>query len=195
MVVWFWTGECKPYYTTQYFGFAACVHLVMGLPSKYSGTEFWAVGCVMYIFAKVLEEKDVWVWEKTGKVVSGHTLKHLVVAYGGHLICLMLVNREALPIDKPSEVQLWTGNMILGMICTLGVGWLAALSTGPSRMSENTSSSSVMDKNQQTNEGMDYEYSVEHTAAAITVQRCFRQISNRKCNQFLCSSDKCEKAT
>ena len=49
------------------------------LPPKYSGTPYWIVAAALYVLAKVLEHFDGAIYS-IGKLVSGHTLKHLAAA-------------------------------------------------------------------------------------------------------------------
>eukprot|EP00658_Telonema_sp_P-2_P061205 TRINITY_DN49941_c0_g1_i1.p1 TRINITY_DN49941_c0_g1~~TRINITY_DN49941_c0_g1_i1.p1 ORF type:complete len:394 (-),score=92.92 TRINITY_DN49941_c0_g1_i1:257-1438(-) len=122
---WYITGSAKPYYTTQYFGFALTGVLVISRPAAYTLDLYWGFGVLGYVVAKILEEVDEPVYRATGRLVSGHTLKHLVTAYGGHLTAVMLAERQAiLPVTGKSVLANQVGTGLLGIffgVAVLGV--------------------------------------------------------------------------
>ncbi|HZF86710.1 MAG TPA: hypothetical protein VE084_24580 [Burkholderiaceae bacterium] len=73
-------GNLLPWGTVQFGGMA----LVLGLAlaPKVTGAIGLRLGSVIAIYAaaKLLEAGDAWVYEATGHLVSGHTLKHGVAA-------------------------------------------------------------------------------------------------------------------
>jgi hypothetical protein len=95
--VWYWRsrGNLCPYALTQYFSILL-VGLLLGLfAPRYShgGDLVWAGG--IYALAKLCELLDARLFAIT-RIVSGHTLKHLVAAFALYWILRMLVVRKPL---------------------------------------------------------------------------------------------------
>ena len=97
---WYWTelhqaGDLRPYLFVQ-FGTLALVLLILLLyPGRPRDTAYITAGLVAYASAKGLELADAPIFEATGGLVSGHTLKHLVAAGGVSFLVLMLQARRA----------------------------------------------------------------------------------------------------
>jgi hypothetical protein len=66
--------------------------------SRYSRSEELVLALACYAFAKVLELLDLQIFA-LGRIVSGHTLKHLAAAGSACLIVDMLKNRAPKPIN------------------------------------------------------------------------------------------------
>jgi len=85
-------GNVVPYGILQ--GYSIVILLLMAAltPSRYTHGNYlyWVFG--WYALSKVLETFDAEVLGM-GHVVSGHTLKHLVAAFAGVAVCLMLMRR------------------------------------------------------------------------------------------------------
>lgn len=110
-------GDLRFYLFVQLFPLLALPILLVLFPPRYSrGGELLAVGLV-YGGAKAFEHYDTQVWELTGHVVSGHTVKHVVAAIATYLVLDMLKKRgrprpklveamaEALEEDEASNVE------------------------------------------------------------------------------------------
>jgi hypothetical protein len=65
----------------------------MPSPAKYTRGSDFAVVVGLYVLAKILEIADRQVFA-LGRIVSGHTLKHLAAAAAGYWILRMLRRRE-----------------------------------------------------------------------------------------------------
>lgn len=78
--VWAVTGNVTPWLVLQFGGLALVLWLVclQALPGALAVR--WGIVILIYILAKLLELGDHWVYELTGHVVSGHSLKHLVAS-------------------------------------------------------------------------------------------------------------------
>ena len=63
--------------------------------SSPGGKNWYAIG--LYALAKAAEMKDMEVFTLTDRVVSGHTLKHLLAA--GAIFALLVMLRRRAPID------------------------------------------------------------------------------------------------
>lgn len=73
-------GDVLPWAVVQFGGMALVLGLALLRPVP--GAMGLKLGAVIFFYAaaKLLELGDHWVFEATGQVVSGHTLKHLVAA-------------------------------------------------------------------------------------------------------------------
>lgn len=78
VIAWSMLGTLTPYAVMQFGGIALLVGLLTA-PALGPGPNWrWLVAA--YLAAKVFEGADAFVWDLTGHLVSGHTLKHLVAA-------------------------------------------------------------------------------------------------------------------
>jgi D-alanyl-lipoteichoic acid acyltransferase DltB (MBOAT superfamily) len=99
VVWWRWTGDLRFYLWVQ-FAPLLCIPLVLLLFSeRYSHRRYLAYGLGLYVLAKLAEFTDRGVFELTGHVVSGHTLKHLLAA--GAIFCVLLMLRRRTPVAAP----------------------------------------------------------------------------------------------
>jgi hypothetical protein len=88
---WHFHGSVSPYAVLQFGGMLTAA-LCLLAPSRGAGPQ-WVYLLVAYTLAKVAESLDAPVFELTGHLVSGHTLKHLLAA----LPALAVI----LPLRKP----------------------------------------------------------------------------------------------
>jgi ceramidase len=100
--VWYWDwteraghGDLRPYAVVQYLPMVLIplVLLLFRKPQSSYGVYIWAA-LALYLISKVLEILDQQVFTAL-RVVSGHTLKHLVAAAACFAILLMLKLRES----------------------------------------------------------------------------------------------------
>lgn len=101
-------GDLRFYLFVQLFPLVALPLMMVLFKPRYSrGLELLAVG-VVYAGAKLFEHYDVAVWNATGQVVSGHTLKHLVAALATYLVLDMLKKRgrPALSLDEALAAEI-----------------------------------------------------------------------------------------
>jgi len=88
-------GDLRFYAGVQVYSILILL-LALLLPPKYTrGSDFAAV-VGFYVLAKVLEGTDQQVFA-LGRIVSGHTLKHLAAAAASYWIVRMLLKREPIP--------------------------------------------------------------------------------------------------
>jgi hypothetical protein len=99
---WHWTerqgaGDVRFYLFVQFFPLLLIPLLLLWFPPRYTHTAdlFAALGC--YVLAKVLELLDAPIYA-AGRLVSGHTLKHLIAALGAYWILRLLKVRRPLVI-------------------------------------------------------------------------------------------------
>jgi hypothetical protein len=80
LIVWTQTGDVLPWSIFQFGGMAVVLTLALTKPiSKSLGISLFAI-IAYYAIAKICEANDHALYEATGHLVSGHTLKHLVAA-------------------------------------------------------------------------------------------------------------------
>jgi hypothetical protein len=101
-------GDLRPYIIVQYYSALVMVLIVVMSPARYTGTGQLLIALILYIFAKGLEALDSAVFG-LGRIVSGHTLKHLAAAVAVWFILHMLKHRApssvALALTPPSGAQ------------------------------------------------------------------------------------------
>jgi hypothetical protein len=86
-------GDLRLYALVQFYPIVAVPVLLWLLPARYTrGTDLLAAAAT-YALAKVPELLDAWVFALT-RVVSGHTLKHLLAALAGYWVLRMLKQRR-----------------------------------------------------------------------------------------------------
>lgn len=92
------TGNLVPYGVLQTYSVVILVMMTWLYPSRYTrgGDIYWVFAA--YVAAKVLEFFDVEILA-IGNLVSGHTLKHLVAAAAGLVVCRMLILRVPVAPD------------------------------------------------------------------------------------------------
>ena len=90
-------GDLRPYVLVQFFPLASIPLLLALLPPRYTHTADYFVVIGWYVLAKVLEVLDRPIFETTGHLVSGHSLKHVSAAVATWWLLLMLRRRR--PID------------------------------------------------------------------------------------------------
>jgi hypothetical protein len=89
-------GDLRPYILVQFYSLLAIVLSAIIFPSRYtrSGELLGATG--FYVLAKVVEVLDAQVFS-IGRIVSGHTLKHILAALAAYWILRMLRHRMPAP--------------------------------------------------------------------------------------------------
>jgi hypothetical protein len=89
-------GNVMPYGILQAYAVVALLVIAMS-PSHYTRGDdvYWVFAA--YVLAKVLEALDR-PFLDVGKVVSGHTLKHLAAAMAGYMVVRMLALRVPTPV-------------------------------------------------------------------------------------------------
>ena len=83
---WHWTeqqgmGDLRPYVLVQFGSLLAIVLMLLLYPPSYSHTSLIFCGLAAYALAKVFELGDRQIFD-VGRIVSGHSLKHLSAAVG-----------------------------------------------------------------------------------------------------------------
>ena len=102
-VAWWWrtetigAGDLRFYAAVQIYAVLVLPVLLL-LPPRYTRSADFLVVFGFYVVAKIFEIADHQVFSLTGRIVSGHTLKHLAAGAAGLWILRMLRNR--MPIHR-----------------------------------------------------------------------------------------------
>lgn len=97
-------GNLVPYGVLQAYSVVILLMMTWLYPSRYTrGSDIYWVFAA-YLAAKVAEYLDAEIFA-IGDLISGHTLKHLIAAGAGFVVCRMLVHRvpaarDAVPEDR-----------------------------------------------------------------------------------------------
>ena len=89
VAVWALTGELRPYIVAQFLPLLMIPLMLALVPSRREARKDLAVGFGLYVLAKLFELADKPIYS-LGRLVSGHTLKHLAAAAAVLFIVRML---------------------------------------------------------------------------------------------------------
>ena len=78
----FGNGDLRPYLLVQYCGLSAVLLIAILIPGGRLPSRSLIVAFSLYALAKALESHDGSIFQMTGEIVSGHSLKHLLAALG-----------------------------------------------------------------------------------------------------------------
>jgi predicted membrane channel-forming protein YqfA (hemolysin III family) len=93
-------GDLRPYGFVQFGSMLAFLLLLVLFPARYTRGAGFVISFGFYALAKLLEVGDRWVFAH-GRIVSGHTLKHIFAAVSSYWIFRMLALRR--PIAAPDS--------------------------------------------------------------------------------------------
>ncbi len=93
--VWYWhvADDLRMYVFVQFFPALGIPLMMLLFPPRYTRSFDLLPAVGFYVLAKILEATDKQIYA-LGKIVSGHTLKHLAAAAAAWWILRMLVRRE-----------------------------------------------------------------------------------------------------
>jgi len=97
------SGDLRLYAAVQVYS-ALVLLLALLLPQRYTPGSDLAIVVALYALAKVLETFDKPIFS-AGRIVSGHTLKHLAAAAAGYCILRMLLKRRPVSL-LPSTISI-----------------------------------------------------------------------------------------
>src|SRR5215469_3847398 len=86
------SGDLRPYALVQFYPLLAIPAMLWLLPSRYASGAL-LLAAFTYALAKIPELTDGWIFSAS-RVVSGHTLKHLITALAGYWVLRMLQARR-----------------------------------------------------------------------------------------------------
>jgi hypothetical protein len=96
--VFYWsvTDDLRPYALVQFYSLALIPLLMLLFPTNYEGAmPNYMLSLLFYVAAKITEAKDKQIFRATGKLVSGHTIKHLLAGVATSLASVILMKRTA----------------------------------------------------------------------------------------------------
>lgn len=96
VIYWDITDDLRFYGFMQFAPLLAIPLMLYFFKGRYSHRNYLAYALTFYILAKVFELTDSFIFELTGQIVSGHTIKHLLAAVATYCIYLMLKQRHTL---------------------------------------------------------------------------------------------------
>jgi hypothetical protein len=97
VVYWRMVDDLRPYAIAQFLPLISIPLVLAFFPARYTRGADIVIAIGIYAVAKAFEEFDLPIYEATGALVSGHTLKHLAAAVGTWWLYRMLTRRERMP--------------------------------------------------------------------------------------------------
>jgi hypothetical protein len=104
--VWYWLftqhrgqGDLRPYALVQFGSIAILLLLVALFPPRYTRGGDLIVALGIYMASKIFEVLDAQIYS-VGKIVSGHSLKHVAAAISACWIYRMLKLRSPLTMQR-----------------------------------------------------------------------------------------------
>ena len=91
---WRYADDLRFYAWVQFAPLVMIAFLLLAYRGRYTHREYLAYGLVAYALAKATELGDAAIFEWTGRMISGHTLKHLLAALALFAVYLMLRKRR-----------------------------------------------------------------------------------------------------
>lgn len=102
--VWQASGNVLPWAVLQFGGMVVLLGLAWLAPLPGALAVRWGVVIAIYALAKVLEQADPAIYQLSGGVVSGHTLKHVVASMAAWpVVAALLALRSARKIKAESS--------------------------------------------------------------------------------------------
>jgi hypothetical protein len=89
-------GDLRPYVLVQFYSLLAIILTATMFPSRYARSRELLGASLCYALAKTVEFLDSQVFD-LGRMVSGHTLKHVLAAVAVYWILHMLKHRGTVP--------------------------------------------------------------------------------------------------
>lgn len=96
---WHYTDDLRLYIWVQAVPLAAIPLMLALFPGRYTHRVYLLYGFSFYVVAKLAEVGDRQLFALTSNMLSGHSLKHLLAAFGFLFVYLMLRRRQ--PVEKP----------------------------------------------------------------------------------------------
>ena len=94
------TGDLRFYIVVQMAPVLLTPLIVVLYPNTYTHTNYMYSATGLYILAKFTELYDKQIYTLTREIISGHTLKHIIAAWGLMLLSIMLQKRKIITETK-----------------------------------------------------------------------------------------------
>lgn len=95
VLVWHVSGDLRLYAWVQFMPLLVIPAVLLLFDGRYTHRRLLLVALAIYALAKLAEHYDWMVFEATGKIISGHSLKHLLAAFALFVVYTMLRRRTA----------------------------------------------------------------------------------------------------
>jgi len=96
LLAWVWTDDLRLYFWAQFFPGVALMALFALYPARYTHAHYWLIAAGLYALAKLFEFTDYPIYS-LGRLLSGHTLKHLSAAAACLVILRYFELRRPIP--------------------------------------------------------------------------------------------------
>lgn len=96
VIHWQIFGDLRLYFWVQLAPILAILSIGIMYKSDSIKGSYLILTIFFYVFAKVVEKYDPQIFMATGRIVSGHTLKHFLAAVA--ILCLFLMKRRSLKV-------------------------------------------------------------------------------------------------
>ncbi len=96
VIYWHYSNDLRFYGFMQFAPLAAIPLILYLYKGQYTHRIYLMYGLLCYILAKVFEMADKLVFDLTGQLLSGHTIKHLFAAAATYCVYLMLKKRHSI---------------------------------------------------------------------------------------------------
>ena len=87
-------GDLRAYALVQFLPMLLLPLMFWILPARYSGMKYLGYVLFWYLLAKILEYYDAIIFDLTGELVSGHTLKHVAAALAVYMMVVYVTKRR-----------------------------------------------------------------------------------------------------
>ena len=94
VIYWSYTDDLRFYGFMQFAPLIAIPVILYLYKGYYTHRNYLLYGLLFYVLAKVFELADKFIFQLSGQLISGHTIKHLLAAMATYCIYLMLKNRR-----------------------------------------------------------------------------------------------------
>ena len=101
VLTWVITTDLRFYFWIQFSSFVTIPIILALFPSRYSHQNWYGITLLMYGLAKWAEVKDRAIYSMSNQLISGHTLKHILAAFGIAGLCWMIkIRTKKSPLES-----------------------------------------------------------------------------------------------
>ena len=101
VIYWHYSNDLRFYGFMQFAPLASIPAILYLYKGQYTHRIYLMYGLLCYIFAKIFEMADKLVFDLSGELFSGHTIKHLFAAASTYCVYLMLKKRHLMNNNHP----------------------------------------------------------------------------------------------